>query len=50
MPVRREAEADSECGWGLLLVESLSAGWGSYRKANGKVVWAMITPASSALT
>jgi hypothetical protein len=25
-----------------LLVESLSTGWGAYRKANGKVVWAMI--------
>jgi anti-sigma regulatory factor (Ser/Thr protein kinase) len=42
MPVRRNAGPDSECGRGLLLVESLSADWGSYRKANGKVVWALI--------
>ena len=42
MPVRRNAGPDSEYGRGLLLVESLSADWGSYRKANGKVVWVMI--------
>lgn len=42
MPARRDTGPDSECGRGLLLVESLSADWGSYRKANGKVVWAMI--------
>jgi anti-sigma regulatory factor (Ser/Thr protein kinase) len=43
MPVRKNAEPDSECGRGLLLVESLSTEWGSYRKAAGKVVWAMIS-------
>jgi anti-sigma regulatory factor (Ser/Thr protein kinase) len=42
MPARRDTGPDSECGRGLLLVESLSTDWGSYRKANGKVVWAMI--------
>jgi anti-sigma regulatory factor (Ser/Thr protein kinase) len=42
MPVRQETSPNSECGRGLLLVESLSADWGSYRKAGGKVVWAMI--------
>jgi len=42
MPVRQDVGPDSECGRGLLLVESLSTGWGSYRKANGKVVWAMV--------
>jgi anti-sigma regulatory factor (Ser/Thr protein kinase) len=42
MPARRDTGPDSECGRGLLLVESLSTGWGAYRKANGKVVWAMI--------
>jgi anti-sigma regulatory factor (Ser/Thr protein kinase) len=42
MPSRRDTGADSECGRGLLLVESLSTDWGAYRKANGKVVWAMI--------
>jgi anti-sigma regulatory factor (Ser/Thr protein kinase) len=43
MPVRRDAGPDSESGRGLLLVESLSADWGWYRKANGKVVWAMLS-------
>jgi len=47
MPVRRNAEPDSECGRGLLLVESLSADWGSYRKASGKVVWAVISTAQA---
>jgi anti-sigma regulatory factor (Ser/Thr protein kinase) len=42
MPARRDTGPDSECGRGLLLVESLSTDWGSYRKAKGKVVWAMI--------
>jgi anti-sigma regulatory factor (Ser/Thr protein kinase) len=42
MPVRQDASLDSECGRGLLLVESLSAGWGSYWKDSGKVVWAMV--------
>jgi anti-sigma regulatory factor (Ser/Thr protein kinase) len=42
MPVRKNAGPDSECGRGLLLVESLSTEWGSYRKANGKVVWAVV--------
>jgi anti-sigma regulatory factor (Ser/Thr protein kinase) len=42
MPARRDTGPDSECGRGLLLVESLSTGWGAYRKASGKVVWAMI--------
>ena len=43
LPARQEAGPDSECGRGLLLVESLSADWGSYRKASGKVVWALIS-------
>jgi len=42
MPVRQDAAPDSECGRGLLLVESLSRDWGWYRKATGKVAWAMI--------
>ena len=42
MPLRRDADADSESGWGLLLVESLSRDWGAYRRADGKVVWARI--------
>ena len=42
MPLRQDADADSESGWGLLLVESLSQDWGSFPRANGKVVWARI--------
>jgi anti-sigma regulatory factor (Ser/Thr protein kinase) len=42
MPVRQNAGPDSERGRGLLLVESLSRDWGWYRKATGKVAWAMI--------
>jgi hypothetical protein len=33
---------ESECGWGLLLVESLGKQWGSCRKSTGKVVWVQI--------
>jgi hypothetical protein len=42
MPARQDAGPDSERGRGLLLVESLSEDWGSYRKAEGKVVWVLI--------
>ena len=45
MPVRKDAGVDAESGRGLMLVESLAKEWGAYRKANGKVVWAMITSA-----
>lgn len=44
MPVRQEAMPDAECGRGLMLVEALSKGWGAYRKSDGKVVWAMVSP------
>jgi hypothetical protein len=43
MPVRQDADPDSASGRGLLLIETLSKDWGAYRKANGKVVWALIT-------
>jgi anti-sigma regulatory factor (Ser/Thr protein kinase) len=39
MPARREASPDQDGGRGLMLVESLGQDWGSYRTANGKVVW-----------
>jgi anti-sigma regulatory factor (Ser/Thr protein kinase) len=42
MPVRREADLDSERGRGLLLVETLSRDWGTYRTADGKVVWVTV--------
>lgn len=41
-PVRQEITADEDHGRGLLLVESLSKEWGTYRKRDGKVVWAMV--------
>ena len=44
MPTRKDAVPDSENGRGLVLVESVSDDWGAYRKAEGKVVWAMISP------
>jgi anti-sigma regulatory factor (Ser/Thr protein kinase) len=45
MPVIRldADELDEEGGRGLLLVETLSKDWGAYRKADGKVVWCLIT-------
>jgi anti-sigma regulatory factor (Ser/Thr protein kinase) len=43
MPLRRDATPDAESGRGLLLVDTLSAGWGTYRKDDGKIVWAMIS-------
>jgi anti-sigma regulatory factor (Ser/Thr protein kinase) len=43
MPVRRDADPETEDGRGLLLVDSLSARWGSYwpEGSTGKVVWAV---------
>jgi anti-sigma regulatory factor (Ser/Thr protein kinase) len=44
MPVRRDAyEHDDEDGRGLVLVETLSKDWGAYHKADGKVVWCLVT-------
>jgi hypothetical protein len=42
MPVRQDADAESESGRGLLLVETLSWDWGSYARGDVKVVWASI--------
>jgi anti-sigma regulatory factor (Ser/Thr protein kinase) len=47
MPVRKAAELDAEGGRGLMLVESLAKEWGAYREADGKTVWAMVTPDDS---
>jgi len=41
-PVRHDAGPDQESGRGLLIVESSSRDWGSYRTPDGKVVWALI--------
>jgi anti-sigma regulatory factor (Ser/Thr protein kinase) len=42
-PERQEPEAEAESGRGLLLVETLSVGWGSFVPdgGRGKVVWAL---------
>ncbi len=49
LPVRQDAGPEAEGGRGLLLVESLSAEWGSYRpeRSSGKVVWAVIETTAS---
>jgi anti-sigma regulatory factor (Ser/Thr protein kinase) len=44
MPVRQDGAPDQESGRGLMLVENLAKDWGTYRKAAGKVVWALISP------
>jgi anti-sigma regulatory factor (Ser/Thr protein kinase) len=45
-PAPQQPGPDVESGRGLLLVESLSAEWGSYppERSSGKVVWALIEP------
>lgn len=42
MPALQPAEPDHEGGRGLLIVDSLSSGWGAYRVLAGKVVWARV--------
>jgi anti-sigma regulatory factor (Ser/Thr protein kinase) len=42
MPVRQDPSLDHDGGRGLMLVDALSKEWGTYQKANGKVVWAMV--------
>ena len=45
LPAPQHAEPDAESGRGLLLVESLSAEWGSYTpdRSSGKIVWATVS-------
>lgn len=47
MPVRQEAGPGDDSGRGLMIIDALSKDHGVYRKADGKVVWAMITSADS---
>ncbi len=44
LPNRQVANVGAESGRGLLLVEAMSATWGSYRVegSTGKVVWALV--------
>jgi anti-sigma regulatory factor (Ser/Thr protein kinase) len=46
LPERSDAGPDSGSGRGLMIVDALSAGWGTYREADGKIVWAQVTRAS----
>jgi hypothetical protein len=44
----RNRPADEPGGWGLVLVDALSARWGSYRTTGGgKCVWALIADGRS---
>ena len=45
-PVPQHAGLDAEAGRGLLLIETLSAGWGCYAPdgQDGKIVWAVCVP------
>jgi hypothetical protein len=45
MPVGKEADAHDLSGRGLMIIDALSAEWGSYHRAEGKVVWAMVSKA-----
>ena len=40
MPICQDVRPDQESGRGLLLVQALASGWGTYR---GKVVWARVS-------
>jgi anti-anti-sigma regulatory factor/anti-sigma regulatory factor (Ser/Thr protein kinase) len=45
-PVRGGLDEEDD-GRGLLIIESLAAGWGHARTADGKVVWATLRPRSA---
>jgi anti-sigma regulatory factor (Ser/Thr protein kinase) len=47
MPVRQEAGPGDDSGRGVMIIDALAKEWGTYQKANGKVVWAMIAPDSA---
>jgi anti-sigma regulatory factor (Ser/Thr protein kinase) len=40
MPVRQQADLGDDSGRGLMIIDELSADWGSYPDADGKIVWA----------
>lgn len=43
MPVRQDAGPGDDGGRGLMIIDALSADWGCYREAEGKIVWAKIS-------
>jgi anti-sigma regulatory factor (Ser/Thr protein kinase) len=47
MPVRQNVGPGDDSGRGLMIIDALSAGWGSYPEADGKVVWATISLADN---
>jgi anti-sigma regulatory factor (Ser/Thr protein kinase) len=46
MPIHHNAAPDEIGGRGLMIIDSLAADWGSYRLADGKVVWAVVADES----
>jgi anti-sigma regulatory factor (Ser/Thr protein kinase) len=44
MPARQEAGPGDDSGRGLMIIDALSADWGTHREADGKAVWALIRP------
>jgi hypothetical protein len=46
MPVLKDADTDDLSGRGLMIIDTLSADWGSFQEAQGKVVWAMVSKAA----
>jgi anti-sigma regulatory factor (Ser/Thr protein kinase) len=46
-PVRRDADPDDIGGRGLMIIDGVAKDWGAYRKADGKVVWALVSPPDS---
>lgn len=47
MPVRQKAGPGDDSGRGLMIIDALSADWGSYPEARGKVVWALAREATA---
>jgi anti-sigma regulatory factor (Ser/Thr protein kinase) len=48
MPIHHNAGPDEIGGRGLMIIDSFAAEWGSYRRASGKVVWAVLQAESGA--
>jgi anti-sigma regulatory factor (Ser/Thr protein kinase) len=46
MPARQQAGPGDDSGRGLMIIDALSADWGTHREADGKAVWALIRPDS----
>jgi anti-sigma regulatory factor (Ser/Thr protein kinase) len=44
MPVRCDGDPDDIGGRGLVIIDGVAKDWGAYRKADGKVVWATVSP------